>query len=98
MGKSGVSQAEKIHRLLLDGLPHRTDEIARVCYGITEGVWFPRIGARVFDAKRKHGFEVESWPDKENPKLWWYRKASPQGVLPLGVVERPQERTMHEWR
>ena len=90
-----MSQTIEILELLLDGNPHRVDEILRKVYGI-EKPSIARVASRVHDI-RKHGFEVKSWRDPENKKLWWYqlspapRVDSRQETLtaPCGPVDPP---------
>lgn len=66
-----MSQAQKLHTLLSDGLPHRTDEIVREVYG--EGMSLARVGARIWDIKKKYGVRIDGWHDKENAALYWYQ-------------------------
>lgn len=68
-----VSQTERLYQLLRDGLPHRTDELVEKIYRIEEGPTIARLGARVNDIKKKYEVDIESWPDKNNRKLWFYK-------------------------
>lgn len=76
------SQAEKLYELLKDGKPHRTDEIQRVVYG-GDHLGLSRVGARVFDIKKKYGVEIKGWKDKERPSLYYYQlvRSQPSGRL-----------------
>ena len=64
------SQTTKIHKILSEGRPIRTDEIMDRVYG-NDHLGLARIGARIWDIKKK-GIRIESWPDKEHSTLWWY--------------------------
>ena len=66
------SQVQKIYKILLDGLPHRTDEFQERIFGSTKYGLF-RLSARIWDIKNKYNVEIESWKDKEIPSLWWYQ-------------------------
>lgn len=50
-----MTQTEELHKLLSDGLPHRTDEIAAKIYS---GGSLARVGARIND------LAVGNWPGK----------------------------------
>lgn len=65
-----ISQTEKLYNLLLSGDPIRTDEIVRLVY--TSGS-LARVGARIFDVKKKYLVDIIGWHDKDNPKLYWYQ-------------------------
>ena len=76
-----MSQADNLYFILRDGQPHRSDDLVKAVYG--EGMVCPecgnrkqmslaRLGARVFDVKRKHNVNIQSYPDPQNRKLWWY--------------------------
>ena len=66
-----MSQNEKLLSLLSDGLPHRTDEIMRICYG-DEHLGLSRVGARIYDLTQK-GHDILGWKDPEWPTLYFYR-------------------------
>ena len=67
-----MSQTERLYDLLTDGLPHRTDEIMESVYGGSH-LGLARIGARVFDIKRRYGVEITGWKDDQNQALYWYQ-------------------------
>ena len=64
--------------LLLDGYPHRTDEIMRVVYG-ADHLGVARIASRIADLKNR-GHVLVGWKDEERPSLYWYQitKAAPE--------------------
>ena len=66
-----MSQTDRLYNLLLDGRPHRTDEIVREVYG--PGLSLSRVGARIWDIKKKYGVEICGWKDKKVPTLYWYQ-------------------------
>jgi len=68
-----MSQANKILQLLLDGQPHRSDEITRHVFGTddVQKVGLFRLGARIHDLKQK-GYKIIGYKDK-NPQLYWYQ-------------------------
>lgn len=66
-----LSQCDLLQNLLRDGKPHRTDEILRRVYKIhSKGI--ARISARVYDLKKRRGASITSWPDPDEPKLFFY--------------------------
>jgi len=65
-----MSQTNRLHNLLRDGKPHRTDEILRKVYGDKQGI--ARIAARIYDIKQKHGVEIDCTQDKNQKTLYWY--------------------------
>ena len=65
-----IPQRERLYYLLSDGEAHRTDEIASKIYS---GGSLARVGARIWDIKKKYGVKIEGWHDQTNPKLYWYR-------------------------
>ena len=77
-----MSQVEKLYSFLQDGRPHRVDDILREVYGSHEGFSIARLGARIFDLKRKHNVEIKSFPDPVNKKLWWYQIVK-EGAAPV---------------
>ena len=85
-----LSQVDRLKNLLLDGRPHRTDEILKIVYG-SEHRGIARVGARIYDLKGK-GYDIKSWRDDKNPTLWWYQmamKTVTYSVLsPEGKVEK----------
>jgi len=67
-----MPQVEQIYKILLDGQPHRFDEIQqRLFGGIKYGAF--RLGARIWDIKNKYGVEIKGWHDSDNPALYWYQ-------------------------
>lgn len=85
-----MSQTEKLYKILSDGLPHRSDSLVKLVYGVGDGVWLARLGARAFDCKKKYGVEIDSWPDPNNRKLWFYQlKAGVASTASLGVRHMP---------
>lgn len=87
------SQVDKLHRLLADFQPHRTDEIVDKVYG--SGLSLSRVGARIFDLKKRlpQGWTIKGWHDKDQATLYWYRLVAPvQGQLPLNF-DSPQTGT-----
>jgi len=70
--EGGLSQAERLYNLLSDGRPHRTDEILARVYGSAH-CGIARIGARIWDIKKKYGVNIKCTPDDENKTLYWYR-------------------------
>ena len=102
-----MSQSNRLEAMLLDGYPHRTDEILRVCYG-SEHAGIARIGARIADLKNR-GHIIVGWKDEERPSLYWYQitKAAPEKSLARNIdieklsaiakklkLESPKERTL----
>lgn len=69
-----VSQTDKLYDLLSDGNAHRTDEIVSKAYS---GGSLARVGARIWDIKRKYGVEIIGWHDEKNPSLYWYQIKAP---------------------
>jgi hypothetical protein len=72
MNDKKPSQAELLYKLLADGLAHRTDQIQALVYGGNH-LGLARVGARIWDIKKKHNVEIKGWKDKENPSLYWYQ-------------------------
>ena len=68
-----MSQVERIHQLLLDGKPHRTDEIVEKVYG--PGCALARVAARICDLKKKlpPHWRIDGWKDDDEPTLYWYQ-------------------------
>lgn len=67
-----MSQTDKLYELLKDGEPKRVDEIFREVYG-ADHLGIARVGARIWDVKKKYGVEIKSFRDKHNKTLWWYQ-------------------------
>jgi hypothetical protein len=65
-----ISQTTRLYNLLLDGNPHRTDEIVNKIYS---GGSLARVGARIWDIQKKYGVKIIGWHDFETPKLYWYQ-------------------------
>lgn len=75
------SQTDRLYNLLSDYLPHRTDEIVRIIYGEgerclacgrKENLSLARVGARIYDVKKKYGVRITGRKDADNKKLYWY--------------------------
>ncbi|HBX15872.1 MAG: hypothetical protein UV20_C0009G0052 [Candidatus Magasanikbacteria bacterium GW2011_GWA2_42_32] len=66
-----ISQTQRLYELLSDGEPHRTDEIVNRIYG--PGLSLSRVGARIWDIKKRFDVEVEGWTDENNRTLYWYQ-------------------------
>jgi hypothetical protein len=77
------SQTELLYKLLSDGQPHRTDQIQSSVYG-GKHLGLARVGARVFDVKKKYQVQIEGWHDAENPSLFWYQ----MNVVRIDISER----------
>lgn len=67
-----MSQLDLLYDLLYDGLPHRTDEIMKVVYG-SDHLGLARVGARIYDLKKRMNVIIKSWPDPEKKSLTWYQ-------------------------
>lgn len=67
-----MAQTKKLYELLSDGQPHRTDQICREVYG-DEHLGVARIGARIWDIKKKQNLQIKSWRDEVKKNLWWYQ-------------------------
>ena len=65
------SQVAKLYELLNQNRPIRTDEIQDFVYG-SDHLGLARVGARIWDIKKKFGIRIEGWKDKNNPSLYWY--------------------------
>ena len=74
------SQTTRIYNLLMDGEPHRTDEIQIKIYGRNH-LGTARISGRVSDIRRIYKITVDGWKDKDIPSLFWYR------ILPKDPVQ-----------
>lgn len=73
-----MSQADVMLRLLSDYQPHSTREIVERVYGLNAPS-IARVGARIYDLKQQ-GHVIESWTDKENRTIQWYRLKEPAPV------------------
>lgn len=80
--KGRLSQTEILYNLLKDGQPHRTDEIQDKVYGGSH-LGLARVGARIYDVKRKYGIEINGWHDEDNPRLYWYQMIGFETLPPL---------------
>jgi hypothetical protein len=78
----GIEPEIGIAALIKDGQPHRTDSIVKAVYG--EGIIcehcgrgdnkaLARVGARVWDVKKRYGVKIDGCKDKRNPKLYCYQ-------------------------
>ena len=75
-----MSQTEKLYSVLSDGRPHRVDELLDRVYGAIEGFSVARLGARVWDLKKRYNVEIKSWPDHANRKMWVYQIIKDSGL------------------
>lgn len=70
------------------GEPRRSDYLLKTVYG--DGHFgIARLGARVWDLKKKYNVEIKSWPDEARRTLTWYqlvKKEIPK-VLPTQYVQ-----------
>lgn len=66
-----MSQLNKLFILLQDNRPHSTVEICREVYG-NEHAGLARVGARIWDLKKKYGLNIESRRDEKIKTIWWY--------------------------
>lgn len=88
-----MSQVNRLLQILEDGKPHSSFDLAREIYN-SDGPSLARLGARVWDVKKK-GYAIRSWKDKDNPKKHWYQLAPSAGSsatrnVPLAPVVSPQ--------
>jgi len=67
-----MTQTDKLYNFLLseNGRPKRTDEIVREVYA--PGCALARVGARVWDARKKYAVRIEGWHDRGNAALYHY--------------------------
>lgn len=80
------SQTDQLYNLLLDNKPHCTNEIMIKIYG-GEHLGLARVGARIYDIKKKYGIEINGWHDSDNPTLYWYQIVNANKKLP-DIIER----------
>jgi hypothetical protein len=57
-----------------------TDEIVEKIYGA--GLSLSRVGARIYDVRKKYKVKIKGWHDTENPKLYWYGIIRQNFVMP----------------
>jgi len=67
-----MSQTEKLYNFLKSGEPVRTDFILREVYG-GDHLGLARVGARVWDIKKKYKVKIKGWKDKNKKSLYWYQ-------------------------
>jgi hypothetical protein len=67
------SQVERLWDVMRDERPHSTYEIVSRVYDIVDKPTIARLSARIFDMKKRFSCSVRSWPDQEDPKMWWYQ-------------------------
>lgn len=65
-----LSQTKIIYDILLDLEAHSTYEIAN---RIKPGGGLVRISERIREIQKQKGIVIDSWQDKDNRSLWWYR-------------------------
>ena len=73
-----MSQTNILYNILKDGQPHRSDELVKLVYG-NQHLGLARLGARVWDIKKKYGVEIYGWADKEIRTLYWYQLKTKTG-------------------
>jgi hypothetical protein len=83
------SQNDRLYALLKDGEPHRTDEILEKVYG-NDHLALARVGARIYDIKKKHRVEVKGWKDAKRPALYWYQLVETVTEPPRMPQETPE--------
>lgn len=74
-----MSQVQRLLMVLLDGQPHSSFDLLKEVYEAS-GPTVARLGARVADIKGM-GYDIDSWQDKTNKKMWWYQLKS-KSALP----------------
>lgn len=84
-----MSQSQRLLTLLSDGLPHRTDEIVEKVYG--HGLSLSRVGARVFDLKKKYKLEISGWHDPVDRTLYWYQLKAAVASVPDFTPTMPRQ-------
>ena len=67
-----MSQAAVLLNLLSDYEKHSTPEILEKVYGGSH-LGIARIGARIFDIKKKYGYEIDCFRDKEKDTVYYYQ-------------------------
>lgn len=67
-----MSQTEKLYELLKDGQEHSTIEIMEKVYGGSH-LGLARVGARIYDIKKKYGVRIEGRTNTVNPTIYHYR-------------------------
>jgi hypothetical protein len=85
-----MAQIDTLYNALIDGAPHRSDELVSRVYGLENGVFLARLGARIWDLKKKYRVEIKSYPDPENRKLWFYqivKESEPMHEKPKHSIE-----------
>lgn len=60
--------------MLQDNKPHSTIDICKEVYG-DEHLGLARVGARIWDLKKKYRLNIESWRDPKIKTIWWYQLA-----------------------
>lgn len=66
------SQTQRLFNLLSDGMPHSTLEIMAKIYG-NDHLGLARVGARIWDIKKKYNVVIDSWDDKNKRSIHWYQ-------------------------
>jgi len=67
-----LSQTQRLYNLLKDGEPHSTVEIMRKVYG-KDHLGLARVGARIYDIKKRHEGNIASWRDLKRKTVHWYQ-------------------------
>lgn len=90
-----MSQTDKLYNLLKSGRAYRTDEIMEQVYG-NDHLGLARIGARIYDLKKKYGVDIRGKKDDENPSLYWYWIVKPSVEFPLAREQKVETANLFE--
>ncbi|MEK7578395.1 MAG: hypothetical protein AAB456_01585 [Patescibacteria group bacterium] len=91
------SQAARLFQLLSDYREHSTIEILEKIYG-GEHLGLARIGARVYDIKKKYKAIITSRRDTLRPTICWYRmKPLSSNSMAVNIINE-ESRKMREAR
>lgn len=91
-----MSQTNLLYNLMRDNEPHRTDEIVNKVYG--QGLSLARVGARIYDLKKKYGVDVKGWHDPENPALYWYQLKTASQEAPQRTQPDRVDVWLSQWK
>ncbi len=67
-----MSQLLALYEALQDKKPHSNFELVGEVYHF-KGPSIARLGARIFDLKRKYGLDIQGWKDTSDPRKYWYQ-------------------------
>lgn len=67
-----MSQLNVLWSILQDKKPHSNFELVGKAYNQT-GPSVARIGARIFDLKKKYGVQIDGWHDPKDQRKYWYQ-------------------------